>query len=187
MTSRVYIHTDEHKKKISVILHGRKKSKEWIEKIRRANKGKPSPRKGIRLIPIEIQKERRKKYIQEWKKQNHDKLLKYGETWRENNREKINAGAKERYYENRNAELSRHRFKNYGIDNDTYNFMVNAQDGRCIICGDMPEINLSVDHNHQTGKIRRLICNPCNIAIAKAKDSPEILRAMADYLEKYDD
>jgi len=38
-----------------------------------------------------------------------------------------------------------------------------------------------------TGKIRGLICNPCNIAIAKAKDSPEILRAMADYLEKYDD
>jgi hypothetical protein len=70
------------------------------------------------------------------------------------------------------------------MDQPTYDVLVEAQDGRCLICGERPEINLSVDHDHHTGQVRGLICNPCNIAIAKAKDSPALLRAMADYLER---
>lgn len=162
------------------------KSKEWIEKIRQANKGKPSPRKGMVFVSLEVQKERKRQYKREWDKRNHDRVVKQHRAWAKANRDKINALARKRYINNRDKELARHRLASYGIDAQTYQAMVDAQNGKCLICGDKVGINLSVDHNHRTGKIRGLICNPCNISIAKAKDSPIILRAMADYLERFD-
>lgn len=43
---------------------------------------------------------------------------------------------------------------------------------------------LSVDHDHQTGKIRGLLCNNCNRAIGLLKDSSDILYKAAKYIEK---
>lgn len=40
-----------------------------------------------------------------------------------------------------------------------------------------------VDHNHKTGLIRGLLCSMCNVAIGSAKDSPIVLREMANYVE----
>lgn len=42
----------------------------------------------------------------------------------------------------------------------------------------------TVDHDHKTGKVRGVVCHPCNTALGMADDSPERLRALADYLEK---
>ena len=44
---------------------------------------------------------------------------------------------------------------------------------------------LAVDHCHKTGKIRQLLCSNCNPAIGFIKDSPELARKMADYLERH--
>ena len=43
---------------------------------------------------------------------------------------------------------------------------------------------LVVDHCHATGKIRGLLCSPCNTAIGGLRDSPALLRAAADYCER---
>jgi hypothetical protein len=43
---------------------------------------------------------------------------------------------------------------------------------------------LDVDHCHNSGKVRGILCNPCNNMIGHAKDSVAALRAAADYLEK---
>jgi hypothetical protein len=43
--------------------------------------------------------------------------------------------------------------------------------------------NWNTDHNHITGKLRGILCHKCNVALGMAKDSPAILRALADYLE----
>lgn len=40
-----------------------------------------------------------------------------------------------------------------------------------------------IDHDHETGSIRAILCGPCNTALGLVNDSPEILRRMADYLE----
>ena len=173
-------------KRSNIMKKGHVKSAEWIKKISDANKGKPSPKKGMIFVPLEEQKKKRQEYKKKWDSEHPDKLREYNYKGRIKNRDSINANARERYYKNRDSELARHRMKSYGIDDVTYFEMVAMQNGKCIICGDTPSVNLSVDHNHVTGKIRGLVCNSCNIAIAKAKDSPIILRAMADYLEKFD-
>jgi len=42
----------------------------------------------------------------------------------------------------------------------------------------------TVDHVHDnTQRVRGLLCNHCNLAIGHARDNPEILRALADYVE----
>ena len=87
------------------------------------------------------------------------------------------------------------RFKqNFGISLDDYNLMIEAQDGRCAICGNPENTidkrtgntrNLSVDHDHSTGLVRGLICRTCNVGIGFFKDNPSLLRACADYIERH--
>ncbi len=73
----------------------------------------------------------------------------------------------------------------YGITLAQYDAMAEAQDGRCAICGEQPEKRLRVDHDHATGVIRELLCNHCNVALAQARDNPDLLRAMIAYLERH--
>lgn len=73
----------------------------------------------------------------------------------------------------------------YGMTMDEYNHRRWEQGGRCAICGEKPDERLCVDHNHTTNAIRDLICTNCNHALGKARENPEILRAMADYLERH--
>ena len=62
------------------------------------------------------------------------------------------------------------------------------QHNRCAICDAHAADNhkeLSLDHDHETGEIRGLLCNNCNTVLGMADDNPHLLRAAADYLEKY--
>lgn len=67
--------------------------------------------------------------------------------------------------------------------------MVLAQGDRCAICGSLDigvigQANWPIDHDHNTGKVRGLICNFCNKGLGNFKDDPSILRAAAEYLER---
>lgn len=53
----------------------------------------------------------------------------------------------------------------------------------CEVCGS--DSTLSIDHNHTTGKIRGVLCARCNHTLGHARDNPEILRALAIYLEAH--
>lgn len=57
----------------------------------------------------------------------------------------------------------------------------------CNICGALTGngrgYQLSIDHDHKTDIVRGLLCGHCNVGIALFKDSPELLRAAALYLE----
>lgn len=44
---------------------------------------------------------------------------------------------------------------------------------------------LVIDHDHETGLIRGILCHDCNMALGMAQDNPLILRAIADYIENY--
>ena len=58
--------------------------------------------------------------------------------------------------------------------------------GDCVACGRKPENSreLHLDHNKTTGVVRGFVCDTCNVAIGMAGESPDRLRAMADYLER---
>jgi hypothetical protein len=63
------------------------------------------------------------------------------------------------------------------------------QNNSCAICGvSATELKreLSVDHNHETGKIRGLLCHHCNIGLGNFKDSTTLLSVAIEYLERTD-
>ena len=64
-----------------------------------------------------------------------------------------------------------------------YDLMLERQRGVCAVCGEQPARSLCVDHCHATGKVRGLLCSPCNLAIGQFKDSPARLRKAAAYVE----
>jgi hypothetical protein len=78
-----------------------------------------------------------------------------------------------------------HLKKKYGISLDEYERLLEAQDGGCAICYRPPrdDISLHVDHDHETGFIRGLLCFPCNNALGLMKDDPDRLRAALRYLD----
>ena len=69
----------------------------------------------------------------------------------------------------------------YGITLADYNAMYERQGRRCAICGEAAG-KLVVDHNHQTGKVRELLCHLCNAMIGCAREDLAIIAAAAAYL-----
>ena len=82
----------------------------------------------------------------------------------------------------------------YGMSLETYNVMLAAQNGVCAICKGKETYQpktysgpkaLSVDHNHETGAIRGLLCSHCNYMIGHCRESEDILLAGVEYLRKH--
>ncbi len=102
--------------------------------------------------------------------------------YRKTNRAQTNASARKSFL----------RAK-YGMTEKQYAAMEEAQGGRCAICRQQEatvapcgELRaLAVDHNHTTGAVRALLCAGCNAMIGLAMENPAILRAGADYLERF--
>ena len=74
--------------------------------------------------------------------------------------------------------------KDFGLTVEEYNKMLEVQNGVCAICGntDPAGRQLAVDHDHDTGDNRGLLCGVCNPGIGYFRDDPELLEAAARYL-----
>ena len=96
------------------------------------------------------------------------------------------SGAK--YYQKNREKIEGKRLERvYGITMEDYNMLFDAQDGCCALC-DTHATELSkrllVDHCHESGEIRGLLCTRCNSAIAQLGDNEEGMRKALDYMEK---
>jgi hypothetical protein len=90
--------------------------------------------------------------------------------------------AKQKANPNRKANRLRHeRRKKYGVTDDLLGVLTDHQDGRCAVCGGAVE-KLCIDHDHDTGVVRGLLCSPCNIGLGHLKDDPVRLLAAVEYL-----
>lgn len=86
------------------------------------------------------------------------------------------------------------KLRKYGLGDGGYDALLLKQGGVCAICG-QPETYvhprtgalspLAVDHNHETGAVRALLCRHCNTGIGSFNEDPWRLRAAADYLEEH--
>jgi hypothetical protein len=86
------------------------------------------------------------------------------------------------------AEQRISRIRAYGITEQDYDRMLDEQAGGCYICGGKPERRaLDIDHDHETGKVRGLLCSNHNRAIGLLGDDPEMLLAAHAYLVKQHD
>lgn len=107
--------------------------------------------------------------------------------WRQNNREKhLEQQQKYRnkcgYNGRRNTSLK----SKYGITNEDYNNLLKLQNYSCAICHGKETYNfdvLVVDHCHDTGEIRGLLCTRCNKGLGMFKDSILSLENAIDYLK----
>lgn len=77
----------------------------------------------------------------------------------------------------------------YGIAKVTYMQMFEAQGGVCAICkkpeGHSRFKNLAVDHDHETGKVRSLLCHRCNAGLGNFYDALPLLREAVRYLDRH--
>ena len=85
---------------------------------------------------------------------------------------------------------SRHRKywlkSNYNLTQEQYDARLIELGNRCAICSRAPgKKGLSVDHLHGTVSHRDLICQFCNVSIGMVGEDPEILRAIARYIESH--
>jgi Recombination endonuclease VII len=79
----------------------------------------------------------------------------------------------------------KYRDREYGLVPGQYDEMLALQGGKCLVCRRPPskKKSLAVDHDHDTGRVRGLLCGQCNQTLGLVRESPRVLRALAKYIE----
>ena len=116
-------------------------------------------------------REKRRSYSRKYYEENKESEAIKSKAWRDKNKE---------YRQNKRLEYL------YGINIEQYNDLFDAQNGRCAICGiHQSELDkkLYVDHDHNTGVVRGLLCQKCNSALGMFCDSLDLLQSAFEYLE----
>ena len=75
--------------------------------------------------------------------------------------------------------------RKYGITIEKYEILLAEQNGCCAICLAVTGSDgkrLAVDHNHETGEVRGLLCDNCNTGLGMFKDNPSLLAKAINYL-----
>lgn len=120
------------------------------------------------------------------------KQLEYQKKWYSLNKE----------YHKEYREKNKEKVKNtrllikYGISLETYNAMVLQQKQQCACCGvsvstlseqypDSPHGSLVVDHDHETGKVRELLCSKCNTLVGYLEKRKELIPKAYEYINKH--
>lgn len=75
-----------------------------------------------------------------------------------------------------------HLKRRYEVDEVQVEWMRLRQGGRCAICSTGPAVH--VDHEHETGRVRGILCFNCNRALGELGEDVELLTRAVEYLEK---
>ena len=121
-----------------------------------------------------------------YRQANKEKIKIRTKNWAIKNKDKVNQKSKE--WQRKNPEKVRNnqlRYE-YGITIDDYNQLLIKQENRCAICKRHSDKTLVVDHNHQNGKVRGLLCRTCNTAIGLLNDNYLLLLEASNYLQSYE-
>jgi hypothetical protein len=125
---------------------------------------------------------------QRWQ-ENKDVLYARQRAWVEANAQKVSDYNRE--YRRANADRIRagKLLNAYGIPQGQYEAMLEAQGGACAICGsDTPRSKAAnhfhVDHCHGSGRVRGLLCSPCNTGLGKFRDDPVVMLRAVEYLNE---
>jgi len=76
-----------------------------------------------------------------------------------------------------------HLKKRYGLETSDVDEMLEAQGNACAICREVFNDNHHIDHDHQSGKVRGLLCGKCNRGIGMFSDDPDRLVSAIKYLK----
>ena len=87
--------------------------------------------------------------------------------------------------EGKRNQLKQDLKKRYNLTLEEYDDLLDKQGGVCYICLGINKDGrrLAVDHNHLSGKVRKLLCMSCNLIIGHSKENIGILLKIVDYLK----
>ena len=137
-----------------------------------------------------------------WRKANPDEVKAESAAYRKAHPEKIGAWQREHPEETKRSAAqwkeahpgygtARMRERVYGFPKDVYDALLEKQGGKCAACGKPNSGHknrngeyapMFVDHDHDTGKVRGLLCAQCNVALGVLEDSEERIAQLGDYL-----
>ena len=123
-----------------------------------------------------------------WRAENREKQIAYKRARRLTNQENDRAARRSRYAANREkyrvAQRAYDLVHCYQMTTEEYATLLVAQGGVCAICGGVQKTGrcLEVDHAHDTGRVRGLLCGRCNRALGFLNDSPTLLEKARFYL-----
>lgn len=96
---------------------------------------------------------------------------------------------KNKEYRMSHKERTYHRLWKYGLKQDEYLEMEQKQKECCAICGIHKSKcrggTLCIDHDHETLKVRELLCHHCNAGIGALKESEAIMESAIAYVRKH--
>lgn len=107
-----------------------------------------------------------------WRDRNRERINKNNREWRKKNKEQHNRNVRSSYLKRR-----------YGLSLEEYESMLSSQGNSCAVCSGQSQYEMfDVDHCHETGKVRGLLCRKCNTALGLFRDSVDVLQRAIDYL-----
>jgi hypothetical protein len=124
-----------------------------------------------------------------WRQENPEKVRAEKRRHHEKHKDKIQERLKVWREANPDYDRERSLWKNYGLTIEGYNAIFKSQGGRCAIClqkevSGKRSKRLAVDHCHETGRIRGLLCQRCNRALGLLKDDKNVLANAITYLSE---
>lgn len=111
--------------------------------------------------------------VKRWQQANAERLNAYRRTRRE--LPEVKRQLRDGYYR-----------RTYGLSAGEVEVMLDEQHGGCAICRDRPErlASMHLDHDHETGQLRGLLCLSCNQGLGKFRDDPALLLRAIVYLRE---
>lgn len=141
------------------------------------------------LMPRKTLEERRK-YNREYHRKNRDKRLADFRARYQEQADERKGYAKEYREKCPDKVRDLHLKYRYGITSEDYKSLLEKQGGTCAVCksdepGDKRRRYFCVDHCHDTGRVRGLLCVHCNMLIGRYGDKLELLKRFTTYLEHH--
>lgn len=125
-----------------------------------------------------------------WYGENREREIERVRRWAQANPERVRAQQVKMRESGRKKAIDRRSYlkRKYGVTPEWYDEQLAAQGGGCAICGKPPrdDISLHVDHDHETGALRSLLCFTCNNLLGDVQDDAQLLAKAAAYLVRHD-
>lgn len=123
----------------------------------------------------ELKRIKHRERSRKWAAANPERKRSYQKNWYEANKDSARAYQRELHFK-----------RTYGITIAERDEIFAHQGYKCAACGTgdpRSKKGWVVDHCHESGKIRGVLCHGCNSSLGYAYEDPARLRALADYIE----
>lgn len=105
--------------------------------------------------------------VREWRRRNPERAREYQRNWQRANKHA------------HRCSMVKHK---YGLTRAEYERLTQESAGKCAIC--QRTSKLAIDHDHETGAVRGMLCVRCNHGLGNFRDAPELLIAAVSYLKR---